>query len=100
MAVKKNKFSEALGNPALMFISTELAEEPKTAAEPQAEKEAEGQGYVVKHKVVNSEVKTRRVQLVFRPSTHKAATEKAAHMGISLNEYIHSLIEQDLAHNE
>ena len=99
MAVKKDKFSEALGNPALMFISTELAEEPKTAAEPQAEKEAESNGYVVRHKkIVNSEVKTKRVQLVFRPSTHKAATEKAAQLGLSLSEYIHALIEQDNTH--
>jgi predicted HicB family RNase H-like nuclease len=41
------------------------------------------------------EVKDKRVQLVFRRSTHAIAKAKAQELGISLNEYIHRLIEQD-----
>lgn len=112
MADKKEKFKKAFWeqgevvNPALMFISAEPTEEPQattaeppqdhheTTTEPQAE--AIGGEYVVRHKkIVNSEVKTKRVQLVFRPSTHKKAIEKAAELELSLSEYIHSLIEQD-----
>ena len=107
MADKKEKFKKAFWeNPAMAFISTNAVEEPKTTEEPpqdhhRATTEPQAkESYVVKHKIVNSEVKTRRVQLVFRPSTHKAATEKAEAMGLSLNEYIHNLIEQDIAHNE
>ena len=43
------------------------------------------------------EVKSKRVQLVFRPSTYKAARAAAKRAGVSLNEYIHQLIEQATA---
>lgn len=51
----------------------------------------------VKHKIENpaEEVKTKRVQLVFKPSTYLKAKAKAQQHGISLNEYLHQLIEGD-----
>jgi len=41
------------------------------------------------------EVKTRRVQIVLRPSTYKAGKARAKALGLSLNEYITRLIESE-----
>ena len=41
------------------------------------------------------EVKSKRVQLVFQPSIYKRAKAKATEQGLSLNEYIHRLIDAD-----
>lgn len=47
------------------------------------------------YKLVSTEVKSKRVQLVFKPSTYAKAKAKAEAQGISLNEYMHKLIEVD-----
>ena len=41
------------------------------------------------------EVKSKRVQLVFQPSIYERAKAKATKQNISLNEYIHRLIDSD-----
>ena len=42
------------------------------------------------------EVKSKRVQLVFQPSIYEKAKARATKQGISLNEYIHRLINADI----
>ena len=58
-------------------------------------REAPPKGYKINPEYI--EVKSKRVQLVFRPSTYKAARAAAKRAGVSLNEYIHQLIEQATA---
>ena len=41
------------------------------------------------------EVKSKRVQLVFQPSIYERAKAKATQQNLSLNEYIHRLIDAD-----
>lgn len=43
------------------------------------------------------EPKSKRVQLVIQPSLHERAKAKAEAMGISVNEYICTLIARDVA---
>lgn len=40
------------------------------------------------------ETKTKRVQLVFQPSIYKRAKAAATEQGLSLNEYLHRLIDE------
>lgn len=47
------------------------------------------------YKVAYVEVKSKRVQLVFQPSIYNRAKTKAAELGLSLNEYMHRLIDAD-----
>lgn len=42
------------------------------------------------------EVKSKRVQLVFQPSIYEKAKANASKQGLSLNEYIHRLINADV----
>ncbi len=46
------------------------------------------------------ETKSKRVNLVLRPSLHSIAQEKATKEGISFNDYIHRLIESDIEQYE
>lgn len=43
------------------------------------------------------EKRSRRVQLVLRPSVYDKAKAKADSLGISFNDYVHALIDSDLA---
>lgn len=45
--------------------------------------------------VPDVEVKSKRVQLLFQPSIYDRAKAKAIEQGLSLNEYIHRLIDTD-----
>ena len=42
------------------------------------------------------EIKSKRVQLVFQPSIYQKAKANASKQGLSLNEYIHRLINSDI----
>lgn len=39
------------------------------------------------------ETKSRRIQLVIKPSLHDKVKERAAQSGVSVNEYIHQVLE-------
>lgn len=64
--------------------------EPPTLTEREVTRKAPA-GY----KPAYIEVKSKRVQLVFQPSIYKKAKARAAEKGLSLNEYIHRLIDAD-----
>ena len=46
------------------------------------------------------EGKSKRIQLVMKPSVYKLAKKKAADMEISFNEYVHRLVEEDIGDTE
>lgn len=101
------KFDNLRNDPALAFVSAaddtagNLPDQQQAAGLPDAEAlapmkhGAPPKGYRLNPEFI--EVKSKRVQLVFRPSTYKAARAAAKRAGVSLNEYIHQLIEQATA---
>ena len=90
-------------DPSLAFISAaddtagNLPDQQQAAGLPDAEAlaplkhGAPPKGYRLNPEFV--EVKSKRVQLVFRPSTYKAAKAAAKKAGLSLNEWMHRIIE-------
>lgn len=104
MAAKK---SFVAGNPALQFISEhkEEAVTPaiKEPAEPVKEKadiaaasrtEAVPEGF--KPNPLYIEKKTRRLQMLMQPSLHAKVKEAADEAGLSVNDYIHRVLEEKL----
>lgn len=81
-------------NPALQFITTpeeEPAEEVTTSKATSKKKEAP-EGYKVNPEFI--EVKSRRVQLVLQPSLYDRVKARAKASGVSVNEYVHSVLEE------
>lgn len=92
MAKKKSFIGE---NPALQFISTaetetrqEERELPASQAKP-AEKPPEG----YKLNPLYVETKSRRLQLVLQPSLYDRVKAGAAAAGLSVNEYVHQILD-------
>lgn len=90
---KKKSF---IDNPALQFISTAEPEEtPQEEREPtplQARPaEKPPAGYKVNPLYV--ETKSRRLQLVLQPSLYDKVKAGAAAAGLSVNEYVHQILE-------
>ena len=103
-------------NPAMQFITPpeeeadaqeetpeELQEEKPKAKRPTAAPKAAGginppEGYRMNPIFV--ETKSKRVQLVLQPSLYERAKEKAWREHLSVNEYIHQLIEKDTGSGE
>ena len=82
---KKKSFIE--DNPALQFISST---EPLTERKPTpAEKPPEG----YKLNPMFIETKTRRVQIVLQPSLYERVKAAAKAKGVSVNEYIHNVLD-------
>ena len=71
-------------NPALAFMSTG---EEQTAHEP-------GQGVPMKLNPLYVETKSRRLQLLVKPSLHARLRATATAQDMSLNELIHTILEQ------
>lgn len=84
---KKKSF---IDNPALQFISTEEPEErePITRTSPTAKPP---EGYKVNPLYV--ETKSRRLQLVLQPSLYDRVKAGAAAAGLSVNEYVHQILD-------
>ena len=81
-------------NPALNFISTagkEDAPAPMSPADAPREPVRAPEGY--KHNPEFIEKKTRRLQLVLQPSLYDKVKARAEQSGTSVNEYIHSILE-------
>lgn len=76
----KKSFKE---NPALQFIST--------ADEEQTEEKAP-EGYKLNPLYI--ETKSRRLQLVLQPSLYKRVKDRAKAGGLSVNEFIHNLLDE------
>ncbi len=98
MAVRKN-YREIKENPALSYItqiSGTTENEPQKSVESPIEnvlKEASSleisstpEGYKIKPQY--TEIKTRRVQLIFPPSLFRKAQARAKRLNLSLNEFI------------
>ena len=77
-------------NPALQFISTPEEEEIKEVAleiQPQAP-----EGYKLNPLYI--ETKSRRLQLLMQPSLHAKLKDMAKEKGMSVNELIHTALEE------
>ena len=72
------------------FTDNVQQKEEPVAVHPKIKRES-SEGY----KPAYVEVKSKRVQLVFQPSIYERAKAKATEQGLSLNEYIHRLIDAD-----
>ena len=88
------------GNPAMQFITPqEPAEEeaPIRAREPKpkaaSKKDLPPEGYKLNPKYV--EVKSRRLQLVMQPSLYEKVKARAKAGGLSVNEYIHEILDRE-----
>lgn len=93
MIMAKKSFKSNI-NPAMQFISaveeTEVKEQP--VVEEKKTVEAIPEGYKIDYRFV--ETKSRRLSLLVQPSIHEKLKKGAAASGKSLNEYIHSLLEE------
>lgn len=83
MAHKKSFFED---NPALNFISR-----PEEAQQPSAAKQAP-EGY--KRDPQYIETKSKRLQLLVQPSLHAKVKALAVKRGLSVNELVHSILEE------
>lgn len=86
-------------NPALQFISTAGTDEeaaPETKANKAAAAPSAGKvpaGYKINPLYV--ETKSRRLQLVLQPSLYERVKHGAAQSGLSVNEYIHRILDKE-----
>ena len=79
-------------NPALQFISTagEETEEREQTAEAVPAKAPEG----YKLNPLYVETKTKRLQLVLQPSLFNRVKKGAKQAGLSVNEYVHRILDE------
>lgn len=77
-------------NPALQFISTAEPEEQEQTPAKTTDKAPEG--YKVNPLYI--ETKSRRLQLVLQPSLYEKVKATAKAKKLSVNEYIHQLLEE------
>lgn len=82
-------------NPALSFISSESIAAVEGAAPLQADTDTPPEGYKINPKFV--EIKSKRVQLVLQPSLYTRVKEASEAAGLSLNEYVHRLLDEATA---
>lgn len=80
----KKTFKDSIGNPALQFISAPVAESPAKAPA----------GYKANPQYV--ETKSKRVQLLVKPSTVEKLRARATAEGRSLNDLINSILEENV----
>ncbi len=76
-------------SPALQFISVPQEHE---AEQERIEQSIPPKGYKVDPKYI--EVKSRRLQLVLQPSLYERVKRKAQDDGVSVNEFIHRLLDE------
>ena len=93
MAERKKTFAEQLDseqfNPAMQFISAPAPQ--RRASAPAAQQDAPPPGFRMNPMYV--EIKSRRVQLLLKPSIYAAVKERAAREGVSVNEMINVMLE-------
>lgn len=79
-------------NPALQFIST-AEEEQEVTPEQKAPTTAKApEGYKLNPLYV--ETKTKRLQLVLQPSLFDRVKKRAKQAGLSVNEYVHRILDE------
>lgn len=79
-------------NPAMKFIT----QQPEELTQPKAAEAPEG--YKVNPLYI--ETKSRRLQLLVQPSLHDKIKARANASGRSVNEYIHSILEEAMKEDE
>lgn len=81
-------------NPTLQFISTpeEPEEQQEVIAPSRSQVEPPPEGYKINPLYV--ETKKRRLQLVLRPSLYDKIKSGASRQGISVNEYVHRILDK------
>ena len=88
----KKTFSNSIRSeeisPAMQFIS-----KPESTEQPKKTTDAP-EGYKVNPLYI--ELKSRRLQLLLQPSLHEKIKKQAAAEGISVNEFVHSTLEEKL----
>ena len=86
-------------SPALAFIDTPSQEEETItapAAETTKSPELKG-GKLSPTRFKPEEKRTKRVQLILRPSIYEKAKSRADSLSISFNEYVNALIDLDIS---
>ena len=93
----KKTFKDAITNPAELFISsaTETRAEEKPALETPTEAP---KGYKVNPIFI--ETKSKRLQLLIRPSTVESLKAEALKEGKSLNDLVNSILEAHIKENK
>lgn len=89
MATKKKTFMD---NPALAFISADPDAEEREPQAPEISPERPPEGF--KRNPLYVETKSRRLQLVLQPSLYNRVKAGAAASGLSVNEYVHQILEK------
>jgi len=79
-------------NPAMQFITAPVTE---TVTEQKQGKPPEG----FKANPLYIETKSRRLQLLVQPSIHEKMKMKATAAGVSVNEFVHSILEKALVND-
>lgn len=87
MATKKS-FKD---NPALQFLSTPQEEE---TAQPEALQKTAKAPAGYKLNPLYIETKSKRLQLVLQPSLLARVKERAKEQGLSVNEFVHRILEE------
>lgn len=77
-------------NPALQFISATEEEPQEQATQQPTEKAPEG----YKRNPLYVETKSRRLQLVLQPSLYERVKSRAKASELSVNEYVHQLLDE------
>jgi hypothetical protein len=83
---KSFKASISIENPAMRFIST--------PAEPAPADDAPQPPEGFKRNPLYIETKSRRLQLLMQPSLYEKIKARSAEQGVSVNELVHSLLEE------
>ncbi len=86
-------------NPADAFISKTSTNKNNKEVEVQKDIKdltEEEKKEIAKEFIKNKEVRSKRLNLVITPSTHKALKRVSKEKGVSVNEYINTLLEDNL----
>lgn len=88
-------------NPVEAFITTSTEQEQEREvvkfAPVQPERTEPGSvGAIPTGYILAPEAKTKRVQLLIQPSVHDAIKKKAAAQGVSFNEYVNSVLREQI----
>ena len=88
----KKTFLDKIGQPAELFISGAAPED----AAPDPGRDTPPDGYKLDPRYI--EKRTRRLQLILQPSLYERVKEQADSSGISVNDYIHQVLEKETKH--
>lgn len=95
MASKSKSFSSAFARePAKMFISAQDAEEATARDQPPEARSTIDDAAPITCSRIKPETKSRRIQLLVRPSTYSSIKAEADELGMSLNELINAILER------